>query len=75
MASKGAEQNQLATGVSQRQLCLRDYLADDSGQAATEYILVIGLVAIVLIVGYNQLQDGLRSLLKRISGYLNGPGI
>ncbi len=54
---------------------LRQFFMDDDGQAATEYILIIGLICIVIIVAFNRIHETLRGLLERIAGSLNGPGI
>ena len=51
------------------------FLLDDSGQAATEYVLIVGLVCILIVVAFNKIQDSLKGLLTRVVAGLNGPGI
>jgi Flp pilus assembly pilin Flp len=46
-----------------------------AGQAATEYILVVGLIVIPLAIGFNRLQSSIKQLLVRLATYLYGPGI
>jgi Flp pilus assembly pilin Flp len=54
---------------------LTAYRSDESGQAATEYILVIGLVVLPLVVAYMKLQDAFKSALNEIAKLMSGPGI
>ena len=51
------------------------FLRDDAGQAATEYVLIVGLVCLVIIFAFNRIQDSLKALLARVVAGLNGPGI
>ncbi len=53
----------------------RRLLNDQSGQAATEYILVIGLVSIPLVIAYDALHDSIKEFLIRITRLFRGPGI
>jgi Flp pilus assembly pilin Flp len=54
---------------------LTAYVSDQRGQAATEYILVIGVVVIPLIVAYVKLQDAFKTALNEIAKLMSGPGI
>lgn len=54
---------------------VRRLLNDQSGQAATEYILVIGLISIPLVIAYDALQDSIKQFLIRITRLFRGPGI
>lgn len=49
--------------------------AHQAGQAATEYILIIGLVAIPIIAAYNGMQQTIKSFVRAIARMLYGPGI
>jgi Flp pilus assembly pilin Flp len=51
------------------------FLADEGGQAATEYVLVAGLFVAFIVVAYNTIRESLRDLLSRVLGLLSGPGI
>jgi Flp pilus assembly pilin Flp len=53
----------------------RRLLNDQSGQAATEYILIIGLISIPLVIAYDALHDSIRDFLIRITRLFRGPGI
>lgn len=53
----------------------RSYLRDESGQSATEYILIIGVIVIPLAVAFNELADVLKETLNRIARLLYGPGV
>jgi Flp pilus assembly pilin Flp len=55
--------------------CVRSFIADESGQAATEYILVIGIIIIPLAVAFNELQGVLKNLLKDLARLFSGPGV
>lgn len=61
--------------VRPRERRARHFLNDESGQAATEYILIIGLLCIVIAVSFNRIHESLRGMMERIVGSLNGPGI
>lgn len=69
----------LHQAVSVRRESLRSqmsrFLRDDSGQAATEYVLIVGLVCLVIIFAFNRILDSLKALLARVVSGLNGPGI
>jgi Flp pilus assembly pilin Flp len=54
---------------------IRRFLNDQSGQAATEYILIIGLVSIPLVIAYDALHDSIKQFLVRIAHLFRGPGI
>jgi Flp pilus assembly pilin Flp len=54
---------------------LRAFIIDDRGQAATEYILVIGLIIIPLAVAFNSFQDVLKTMLKDLALLFSGPGV
>jgi Flp pilus assembly pilin Flp len=45
------------------------------GQAMTEYILIIGLVAIPMIVVYNRFQEAVKTALRNFAKLLSGPGV
>jgi Flp pilus assembly pilin Flp len=55
--------------------CARGDAARQRGQAATEYILIIGLIVLPLAMAFNGLQDVLKDLLKEIARLLSGPGV
>ncbi len=54
---------------------IRGFLRDERGQAATEYILVIGLIIIPIAIVFNNLQNPLKSLLDRLAKGFRGPGV
>jgi Flp pilus assembly pilin Flp len=54
---------------------LREFLRDEHGQAATEYILVIGLVVIPLAIAFNKLSGILKEVVNRIAKLMYGPGV
>lgn len=54
---------------------MRQLLIDDRGQAATEYILILGLVVVPIVVAYDALQDAIKGFLVRIAALFRGPGI
>lgn len=41
----------------------------------TEYILVIGLVALPIIAAYNRFQDAIKTALINVAKLLSGPGV
>ena len=45
------------------------------GQAMTEYILIIGLVAIPMIVVYQRFQGAVVTALRNFANLLSGPGV
>lgn len=49
--------------------------AKQLGQAMTEYILIIGLVAIPMIVVYNRFQEAVKTALRNFAKLLSGPGV
>jgi Flp pilus assembly pilin Flp len=48
---------------------------DEQGQAATEYILIIGLIVIPLAIAFNSIQDVLKDMLKDLARLFSGPGV
>ncbi len=54
---------------------LRRYAVDESGQAATEYILIIGLIVVPLALAFNELQEILKAVVNRIAKLMYGPGV
>ena len=50
-------------------------IVDDQGQAATEYILLIGLIVLPLAIAYNKLRTGLKELFDSLGELLRGPGV
>ncbi len=54
---------------------LREFVLDDRGQAATEYVLIVGLFVVPLAIAFNSLQGVLKDLLKDIARLLSGPGV
>jgi Flp pilus assembly pilin Flp len=63
------------TEVEESVITARSYLRDESGQSATEYILIIGVIVIPLAVAFNELADVLKETLNRIARLLYGPGV
>jgi Flp pilus assembly pilin Flp len=53
----------------------REFVVDERGQAATEYILIIGLFVVPLAIAFNSLQGVLKDMLKDIARLLSGPGV
>jgi Flp pilus assembly pilin Flp len=47
----------------------------ERGQAATEYILLIGVVVLPIVVGYRGFIEAIRNVLTRVVQLLAGPGI
>ncbi|HVT45100.1 MAG TPA: hypothetical protein VMT00_11990 [Thermoanaerobaculia bacterium] len=45
------------------------------GQAVTEYILIVGLIAIPIAIAFNNLQTVIKKLVTTVNVLLNGPGI
>ena len=60
---------------ARRRAAFAAFLADEQGQAATEYVLVIGLFVLFIVVAYNSIQGALRELVTRVAALLSGPGI
>jgi len=54
---------------------LRAFVIDERGQAATEYILVIGLIVVPIAIAFNSLQDVLKNMLKDVARLISGPGV
>ena len=54
---------------------LRAFVGDEWGQAATEYILIIGLIVIPLAIAFNSIQDVLKDMLKDLARLFSGPGV
>lgn len=61
--------------LTRRLARLRDFALDERGQAATEYILVIGLIVVPLAIAFNSMQDILNDMLKRLARLFRGPGV
>lgn len=51
------------------------FMADDEGQAVTEYILLVGLIVVPLAVAYNKLRNGLKGLFEALGKLMRGPGV
>ena len=49
--------------------------AGSRGQATTEFILLIGLIAIPIAVAYNLLAEVVRDYLVEVCKLLYGPGL
>ena len=64
-----------ATPLTRRLDRLHAFAVDERGQAATEYILVIGLIVIPLAIAFNSVQDVLKDMLKDLARLLSGPGV
>jgi Flp pilus assembly pilin Flp len=64
-----------APRAAERRPGFATFFADERGQAATEYILVVGLFVLFIVVSYNAIQGSLRNLVDRVAGLLSGPGI
>lgn len=75
MVKSRSEPAAVAAPANRSEKAIRCFLADESGQAATEYVLVVGLFVVFIVVAYNTIQESLRDLLVRIVGFFNGPGI
>lgn len=41
----------------------------------TEYILIIGLVVLPLVVGYNRFKDVIKTAAQALGELLRGPGV
>jgi Flp pilus assembly pilin Flp len=61
--------------VVHRHATLDGFARDERGQAATEYVLIIGLIGLVIALTFNKIQESLKALLTRIVSLMNGPGI
>jgi Flp pilus assembly pilin Flp len=61
--------------VAHRHATLAGFALDERGQAATEYVLIVGLVGLVIALAFNKIQESLKALLARIVSMMNGPGI
>lgn len=51
------------------------FLRDESGQAMTEYILIIALIILPIAAVFNLIRNPLRGYLQRIAELFTGPGI
>ena len=51
---------------------LRSLVVEEEGADATEYALVIGLIALVIIAGVTALGTGLNSAFNTIAGHFSG---
>lgn len=54
---------------------LTRFLRDDQGQAATEYVLIVGLIVLPLVLVFNKFTGVLKSVVDRIAKLLYGPGV
>lgn len=54
---------------------LSRFLRDDQGQAATEYVLIVGLIVLPLVLVFNKFTGVLKSVVDRIAKLLYGPGV
>ena len=72
LASRGSVTNE---GFPPAGRGIRVFFGDERGQAATEYILVIGLIIIPIAIIFNNLQNPLKSLLDRLAKGFRGPGV
>jgi Flp pilus assembly pilin Flp len=63
------------TFLTRRLVLLRSFVRDEQGQAATEYILIIGLIVIPLAIAFNSIQDVLKDMLKDLARLFSGPGV
>lgn len=54
---------------------LARYGRNETGQSATEYILVVGLVVVPMAIAFNELQEVLRDLADKLTKLLYGPGV
>ena len=50
---------------------IKSFFMDESGQAMTEYGLIIALVAIVVIAGLAYVSGGLNTLFNKVGTSLN----
>ena len=50
-------------------------MLDERGQAATEYILILGVIVIPLAIAFNSMQDVLKNMLKDLARLFSGPGV
>ena len=66
---------QRLTNLTRRLALLRAFVRDERGQAATEYILIIGLIVIPLAIAFNSIQDVLKDMLKDLARLFSGPGV
>ncbi len=51
---------------------LKRLVKEESGQALTEYGLIIALIAILIIAALTGLKDSIAGVFQRISDQLNG---
>jgi Flp pilus assembly pilin Flp len=61
--------------VVHRHATLRGFARDERGQAATEYVLIVGLIGLAIALMFNKIQESLKALLARVVSMMNGPGI
>lgn len=54
---------------------LRAFLRDERGQAATEYVLIVGLICLAIALAFKEIQLPLKKMLERIVNTMTGPGI
>lgn len=65
----------MAASESSQKRSLSTFMADDEGQALTEYILLIGVIVVPLAVAYNKLRTGLKELFDSLGRLMRGPGV
>jgi Flp pilus assembly pilin Flp len=51
------------------------YFADEKGQSATEYILIIGLVIVPMALAFNEMLGAVKALVNKMARLLFGPGV
>jgi Flp pilus assembly pilin Flp len=56
-------------------LSFRSFLSDDSGQATSEYVLLVALIIVPLARVFREFGDVLRDLLALLNGLVFGPGV
>lgn len=60
-------------------MCIRSrvakFLADEHGQATTEYVLIIALFIVPVALVYKRLAGVFRDLLDSLNRLLIGPGV
>jgi len=54
---------------------VRRFIFDETGQATTEYVLLVALVVLPVAIAYNKLQSALRDLMDTLNQLVFGPGV
>ena len=54
---------------------VRRFISDETGQATTEYVLLVALVVLPVAIAFNKLQSVLRDLLDTLHSLVFGPGV